>query len=77
MLLSEIIVPPSKDSEVSPKTEPVAVQQRTDPKRAKLGQAYLRERQKQQLTEIELQRSKVIVMDEHGRILRMSLTAEH
>lgn len=74
---SEIIVPPSEESAPSAKAQPVPIEQRVDSKRAKLGQAYIRERQKQELTDIELHRSKVIVMDENGRILRMSLTTEH
>lgn len=74
---SEIIVPLGEEPEIEPGTEPDFGPAHTAPKRAKLGQAYLRERQKQELTDIELQRSKVVVMDEHGRILRMSLTSEH
>lgn len=74
---SEIIVPPSEESAPSTKAQPVPIEQRVDSQRAKLGQAYIRERHKQELTNIELHRSKVIVMDENGRILRMSLSPEH
>ncbi|WP_072670701.1 MULTISPECIES: hypothetical protein [Vibrio] len=42
-----------------------------------LRQAYLHEREQLLACEIELNRSKVIVIDEQGRIIRLSLMLEH
>ncbi|MCG3723157.1 hypothetical protein EXA23_02360 [Vibrio cincinnatiensis] len=64
---SEIVVPTSTSKEKSSFT----VQQQ------KLRQAYLYERQNLALLEIELNRSKVVVMDEHGRFLRLVFVLEH
>ncbi|MGI2879189.1 hypothetical protein ACRTDO_00115 [Vibrio furnissii] len=45
--------------------------------RPKLRQAYISERQRLELVEIELNRSKVVMIDENGRIVRFSPTSEH
>lgn len=42
-----------------------------------LRQAYLHEREQLLACEIELNRSKVIVIDEQGRVIRLSLMLEH
>jgi len=43
----------------------------------KIRQAYLRERENLQNIEIELNRSKVIVVDQTGKILKLGLDIEH
>lgn len=43
----------------------------------KIRQAYLRERENLQNIEIELNRSRVIVVDQTGKILKLGLDIEH
>ncbi|EKO3444229.1 hypothetical protein FNO25_000390 [Vibrio fluvialis] len=65
MQASEIIVPKKEALPAEPDLRP------------KLRQAYISERQSLELLEIELNRSKVVMIDENGRIVRFSLTSEH
>jgi len=62
---SEIVLPPLN-------TVPAE-----DPLNKKLRQAYLRERKSLEHIEIELNRSKIVVVDQNGRILRLAVTVEH
>ncbi|MCG3728544.1 hypothetical protein [Vibrio cincinnatiensis] len=62
---SKIVVPTSKEN------DSFTVQQQ------KFRQAYLYERQNLALLEIELNRSKVVMIDEHGRFLRLAFVLEH
>lgn len=43
----------------------------------KLRQAYLRERKVMEHIDIELNRSKIIIMDENGKILKFAMVLEH
>ncbi|WHR53928.1 hypothetical protein O8413_17390 [Vibrio furnissii] len=62
---SEIVVPQLDKQSAEPDLRP------------KLRQAYISERQRLELVEIELNRSKVVMIDENGRIVRFSPTSEH
>ncbi len=44
---------------------------------AKLRQAYLRERKVMEHIDIELNRSKIVIMDENGKILKFAMVLEH
>ncbi len=65
MTHSEIIV---ADKQASPAEPDLSI---------KLRQAYLSERKRLEKITIELNRSKVVLLDEYGRIVRLSLTSEH
>ncbi|EEX39675.1 hypothetical protein [Vibrio furnissii] len=65
MQSSEIVVPQLDEQSAKPDLRP------------KLRQAYISERQRLELVEIELNRSKVVMIDENGRIVRFSPTSEH
>ncbi|MFS1914089.1 hypothetical protein [Vibrio sp. 10N.286.48.B7] len=43
----------------------------------KLKEAYVRERLKQERTEVELNRSRVVMVDQHGRFIKMPFLIEH
>ncbi|WP_165313831.1 hypothetical protein [Vibrio ziniensis] len=43
----------------------------------KLRQAYLRERKVMEHVDIELNRSKIVIMDENGKILKFAMILEH
>ena len=65
MLSSEIVV-----SKVD--TAPVE-----DQHNVKLRKAYLRERKIMEHIDIELNQSKIVIMDENGNILKFTMTLEH
>ncbi|MBD0787160.1 hypothetical protein HUO09_12470 [Vibrio sp. Y2-5] len=65
MLSSEIVV---SKVDIAPVEEQYNV---------KLRQAYLRERKVMEHLDIELNRSKIVIMDENGNILRFAMTLEH
>ncbi|MFV0448152.1 MAG: hypothetical protein ACK5MF_06785 [Vibrio sp.] len=48
-----------------------------DKHNVKLRQAYLRERKVMEHIDIELNRSKIIIMDENGKILKFAMVLEH
>lgn len=52
-------------------------EQQQDSNTTKLGCAYVIERERLELTEIELNRSKIVMVDEKGRIIKLSLNLEH
>ena len=64
MQSSDIIVPKPEES-------------LADQRCAKLVKAYIFERTQQEITEVELNRAKIIMFDENGNIKRVSLLAEH
>ena len=60
---SEIIVPKLNESE---------------PDRApRLVKAYKHERNHQEVTEVELNRSKIVMIDENGNIMKVAIISEH
>lgn len=64
MRSSQIIIPP-----VSTTTQV----QHTD----RLVAAYKKERTQQEVTEVELNRSKIVMIDENGNIKKVPILAEH
>ncbi|RTZ17400.1 hypothetical protein EJ063_01060 [Vibrio aquaticus] len=44
---------------------------------SKLVNAYKKERTHQEITEVELNRAKIAVVDEHGNVKRITILAEH
>ncbi|MGG5575154.1 hypothetical protein [Vibrio diazotrophicus] len=48
-----------------------------DQHNVKLRQAYLRERKVMEHIDIELNRAKIVIMDENGNILKFAMTIEH
>ncbi|CAM3539675.1 hypothetical protein [Vibrio cholerae] len=62
---SEILVPtPPQQTEL----DAVAI---------KLREAYIKERKQLELTEIELNRARIIMIDENGKMIRLPLLTEH
>lgn len=43
----------------------------------KLVKAYIFERTQQEITEVELNRAKIVIIDENGNLKRVPLLAEH
>ncbi|MCW8345531.1 hypothetical protein MD535_05800 [Vibrio sp. ZSDZ65] len=43
----------------------------------KLKQAYIDERVKLELSELELNRSRVVIMDQHGHVIKVPFLVEH
>lgn len=64
MRTSEIIMP-SETIEPSPG------------RASRLVKAYKHERARQEVTEIELNRSKIVMIDENGKIRKVPILAEH
>ncbi|WPC75627.1 hypothetical protein [Vibrio porteresiae] len=52
-------------------------EQQQDSNTTKLGCAYVIERERLELTEIELNRSKIVMVDGNGRIIKLNLNLEH
>lgn len=52
-------------------------EQQQDSKTTKLGCAYINERERLEMTEIELNRSKIVMVDANGRIIKLPLNLEH
>ncbi|HBC3847892.1 TPA: hypothetical protein KD862_001771 [Vibrio cholerae] len=65
MRISEILVP---QPPVQTELDAVAI---------KLREAYIKERQQLELTEIELNRARIIMIDENGKMIRLPLLTEH
>ncbi|SMS00869.1 hypothetical protein VIM7927_02140 [Vibrio mangrovi] len=65
MSLSEIIVPQ------------ISVVPTEDQRQDKLRKAYIASRKACSLTDIELNRSRVLVIDEHGRVVKCAFAVEH
>ncbi|CAH8196513.1 MULTISPECIES: hypothetical protein [Vibrio] len=65
MQLSEIVVP---QIEYAPEESHHNV---------KLREAYVSEREKLEMTELELSRAKIVMIDENGNVTRISLLLEH
>ncbi|MGL4379824.1 MAG: hypothetical protein ACRCTB_01735 [Vibrio sp.] len=63
MHTSDILVSPT------PRTSEASV--------TKLGQAYLQQRQQLELTEIELKRTKIAMLDEDGQLIRLAWLLDH
>ncbi|RJX75456.1 hypothetical protein DZ860_01885 [Vibrio sinensis] len=64
MRMSDIIVPLDTPSQV-------------DGRSKKLIAAYKKERTRQEFTEVELNRAKIVMIDENGQMRRISLLVEH
>ncbi|MFY2507142.1 hypothetical protein ACN3E9_02255 [Vibrio pectenicida] len=64
MRVSSIVVPKVEKAELSPQT-------------SKIVEAYRKERRCQELTEVELNRRKIIMIDEYGNIKKPSILFEH
>ncbi|NOH81058.1 hypothetical protein F0231_15035 [Vibrio sp. RE86] len=63
MRTSQIIMPKAENS--------------ADGKASKLVKAYMQERTLQEVTEVELNRSKIMVMDESGKMKLVPIIKEH
>ncbi|MGO1298877.1 MAG: hypothetical protein ACTMIA_16515 [Vibrio sp.] len=44
---------------------------------SRVGIAYINEREEQALTEIELNRAKIVLVDESGKIIQLPTKSEH
>ncbi|MGF1908494.1 hypothetical protein L4C38_03515 [Vibrio kasasachensis] len=64
MRQSEIIIPKSEDPSISSRSR-------------KLVKAYRFERTQQEITEVELNRAKIVMIDENGNMKRIPILAEH
>ena len=58
---------------IVPKQEQTVVPSRAD----KLVKAYRSERTQQEITEVELNRTKIVMIDENGNMKKVPLLAEH
>lgn len=58
---------------IIPKTEPSEEPQRS----SKLVEAYRKERTRQEVTEVELNRSKIMMIDENGNMRKVPILSEH
>ncbi|GAB2650901.1 hypothetical protein [Vibrio panuliri] len=61
---SDIIIPKQNKPSISPRCR-------------KLVKAYKFERTQQEITEVELNRAKIVMIDEHGNMKRIPILAEH
>ncbi|EGR3864277.1 TPA: hypothetical protein ACN3X5_000156 [Vibrio cholerae] len=64
-----------RNSEILVPTPPL--QTELDAVVIKLREAYIKERQQLELTEIELNRARIIMIDENGKMIRLPLLTEH
>ncbi|HEJ2457493.1 TPA: hypothetical protein SLZ51_001831 [Vibrio cholerae] len=64
-----------RNSEILVPTLPL--QTELDAVAIKLREAYIKERQQLELTEIELNRARIIMIDENGKMIRLPLLTEH
>ncbi|EPU1004615.1 hypothetical protein ACVUMT_000729 [Vibrio cholerae] len=64
-----------RNSEILVPTPPL--QTELDAVAIKLREAYIKERQQLELTEIELNRARIIMIDENGKLIRLPLLTEH
>ncbi|WP_188006308.1 hypothetical protein [Vibrio cholerae] len=64
-----------RNSEILVPTPPL--QTELDAVAIKLREAYIKERQQLELTEIELNRARIIMIDENGKMIRLLLLTEH
>ncbi|HGE6105399.1 TPA: hypothetical protein ACGG8A_000641 [Vibrio cholerae] len=64
-----------RNSEILVPTPPL--QTELDVVAIKLREAYIKERQQLELTEIELNRARIIMIDENGKMIRLPLLTEH
>lgn len=55
----------------------IATAVEASPKTEKVANAYRSERTRQEITEVELNRSKIVMMDNNGNIKRIPLIGEH
>ncbi|BCK15823.1 hypothetical protein ACPF3V_002836 [Vibrio cholerae] len=64
-----------RNSEILVLTPPL--QTELDAVAIKLREAYIKERQQLELTEIELNRARIVMIDENGKMIRLPLLTEH
>ncbi|EPW0992229.1 hypothetical protein ACWC5Y_001827 [Vibrio cholerae] len=64
-----------RNSEILVPTPPL--QTELDAVAIKPREAYIKERQQLELTEIELNRARIIMIDENGKMIRLPLLTEH
>ncbi|EJL6587381.1 hypothetical protein V5H08_02370 [Vibrio cholerae] len=64
-----------RNSEILVPTPPLKTE--LDAVAIKLREAYIKERQQLELTEIELNRARIIMIDENGKMIRLPLLTEH
>jgi len=65
MLLSEIVIPQND------------IDEQDSTRKIKLRSAYQNERDRLEVIEVELNRSKVVIMDDRGKIRYIPIIAEH
>lgn len=58
---------------IVPKEKPEPTPQRT----SKIISAYRDEQKKQEITEVELNRSKIVMIDENGNMKKVAILSEH
>lgn len=58
---------------IIPKVEPAEVPQRS----SEIIEAYRKERTRQEVTEVELNRSKIVMIDENGNMKKVPILSEH
>ncbi|MCG9580822.1 hypothetical protein L1D13_20360 [Vibrio tubiashii] len=64
MRMSQIVIPKCESEEQTPRA-------------SNLVNAYKKERTRQEVTEVELNRSKIVMIDENGNIKKVPILAEH
>ncbi|EGA70647.1 hypothetical protein VISI1226_16088 [Vibrio sinaloensis DSM 21326] len=64
MRTSDIIVPKEEDNAIPSRVH-------------KIVSAYRSERTRQEVTEVELNRTKIVMIDEHGNIKKVPILSEH
>ncbi|MDC5704815.1 hypothetical protein OPW41_02935 [Vibrio europaeus] len=64
MRMSQIVIPKCESEKQTPRA-------------SKLVNAYKKERTRQEVTEVELNRSKIVMIDENGNIKKVPILAEH
>lgn len=64
MRMSQIVIPKCESEDPTPRA-------------SKLISAYKKERTRQEVTEVELNRSKIVMIDENGNVKKVPILAEH
>lgn len=74
MITSSIVLP--KTEPQSQAEQPLEIDTKKN-NESRIVTAYRSERSRQEYAEVELSRAKIVTIDEHGNIKRVSLISEH
>lgn len=74
MITSDIVLPKQQQTMT---TEEQVPRQPTSKEQPRLVVGYRHERSRQEYAEVELNRTKIVMIDEHGNLKRVSLIPEH